>query len=89
MKDKITPYFLFAAGLGAGIFGASVWYQRMVVPLREELDKANTISKLILDTDRWLWETIDQMDEIESWAEELKERLNYIEMVIALYSVEE
>ena len=89
MKDKITPYFLFASGLCAGVLVSFIGYQRVLVPLQEELEKLNTVSSLILDTDRWLWETIDNTEDIELWASELKERLSYIEMIIALYSVEE
>ena len=89
MKYKITPYLVFTSGVLFGVLMTSLGYNKVVVPLREELEKVNTVSKLILDTDRWLWETIDNTDDVELWAQELKDRLSYIEMIIALYSVEE
>lgn len=89
MDNKLTPYLIFASGALAGAFGSYVFYTKTTEKATEKIMKLKTVASLVLDMDKWIWSTIDNTEDIEGWTQELSERLEYIEMVIALYSVEE
>jgi len=92
MKKKFIPYFVFAGGIYTGAVVMTLVYSKVMEEVNKRTEKAKTISKLIFELDRWIWETIGQpedFDETEAWTKELKDKLDYIEMVAALYYMED
>lgn len=89
MEEKKTRYLFFASGILVGGIFVRTYMSREKLGLVEKLTKMSTITNLVFDTDKWIWKTIDDPGDIDKWTDELKDRLEYIEMIVALYSLEE
>ena len=92
MNKELVPYLVFASGIYTGAVAMTLAYSKVMEEVNKKTDKAKTISKLIFDLDRWIWETIGQPEDVEDteeWTKELKDKLDYIEMVAALYYMED
>jgi hypothetical protein len=89
MKDKKTQYLLFGSGVLVGVLATYAVLAKEHSDLFVKAEKIRTVADLVLEMDKWIWMTIDDPVDTEKWAEELKDRLEYIEMIIALYSFEE
>lgn len=92
MNKRLVPYFVFGAGFYTGAVATTLVYAKVMEEVNKKTEKARTISKLIFDLDKWIWQTIGQPEEVEDteeWTKELKDKLDYIEMVAALYYMED
>ena len=89
MKKKLTPYLLFGTGVYVGSVFSSMVFLKLTEKMKVRMAKVETISSLVMDTDNWLWETINREEDSEGWVDELKSRLSYIEMVMAIYYMED
>lgn len=80
---------IYFAGVYTGSAMAYIFITKKFSGLKKNMDQTNTLSRLVLDLDQWIYETIDSVVELEEWTEELRSRLEYVRMVQALFMLED